>query len=297
MRRTALVLLAILSTVAFIPGVPSFLRAALGFLQVLYLPGALFLFLFWDRRSSALEYLFVAPLFSAVILSVLVTVLFGPTRSIDAAISISLLVIAGLLVVVVALRKEREPSAPAEPAPRAVLVVPLLFGALVGALYLLNPFLVTRSDMIHHGPIVDEILQRGIPPLDPRLSSSPIQYMWFYHVFVACLAKRTGVPVLAALAIFNTATAVIFPYLFARVASRYARRAAHVVAAQGAACVGLASASWILVPASLIARASTLGCVKVMRSPATSAVVTGADSTTARTPVVPEPFVTSASTT
>lgn len=257
MRRTALSLLAILSVAALVPGLPAFARGALGFLQVLYLPGALFLFLFWRRRASALEYLFVAPIFSALILSVLVTVLFVPTRSIDAALAISTVVIAAALLVSVALRRHDGPPDSPEPFPRGALAAPLLFGAFVGALYLLNPYLVARSDVMHHGPIVDEILQRGIPPLDPRLPASPIQYMWFYHVFVACLVERTGLSVLAALATFNTVTAAIFPYLVARAASRYARRGAHVIAAQWVACVGLASASWILVPVALAARAST----------------------------------------
>jgi hypothetical protein len=48
--------------------------------------------------------------------------------------------------------------------------------------------------------------------------------------------------------------------------------------------------------ATLTARAAAVGCVTVIASPATSAIVTGAEHTTVRTPLVPAPLVTSAST-
>jgi hypothetical protein len=252
-RRQLFALLLVLSSIGFIPGIPSPLRAMCAFMQAFYLPGFVFILFFWDRSAPALDDLFVAPLFSATILSLLTAGAFALTHSLGTSVAISIVVLYGLLGVTLVLRNRFYAAGTGESKPfHIVVLVSLLFGGAVGALYLLNPYLLLRSDLLVHGPLVSEIVDRGIPPLEPRLPAAHVQYMWFYHLFVACFVKLSGVPVLKALAGSNLVYTIIFPYLVARVAVRYAVKHGRVLAAPLLAIAGLGSASWVLWTVSLL---------------------------------------------
>ena len=45
--------------------------------------------------------------------------------------------------------------------------------------------MLVRSDSWVHVGIVWEILVRGIPPQDPRFAGLPLNYVWFYNLFIA----------------------------------------------------------------------------------------------------------------
>lgn len=62
--------------------------------------------------------------------------------------------------------------------------------ALVAAAFVAIPlasseWLRVRSDTWVHAGIVWEIVERGIPPQDPRFAGLPLNYVWFYNLFVA----------------------------------------------------------------------------------------------------------------
>ncbi len=48
-----------------------------------------------------------------------------------------------------------------------------------------SEWLRVRSDTWVHAGIVWEIAERGIPPQDPRFAGLPLNYVWFYNLFIA----------------------------------------------------------------------------------------------------------------
>ena len=61
--------------------------------------------------------------------------------------------------------------------------------AVVGAVLFSNPWLRVRGDAWVHAGIVWEILERGIPPQDPRFAGLALNYVWFHNYVVALLAS------------------------------------------------------------------------------------------------------------
>ena len=97
--------------------------------------------------------------------------------------------------------------APAEaPEPGARFAIGWAVGAaLVVALPLFaNPYLRVRSDAWVHGGIVWEILERGIPPQDPRFAGLPLNYVWFFNLFVAMATALKGGDPFVFMAIFDS---------------------------------------------------------------------------------------------
>jgi hypothetical protein len=50
-----------------------------------------------------------------------------------------------------------------------------------------DPWTRFRSDTWVHTGIVFEISERGVPPQDPRFAGLPLNYVWFYNLFIALL--------------------------------------------------------------------------------------------------------------
>ena len=82
-------------------------------------------------------------------------------------------------------------DAPADP--RAFLWV-LVAAAFVAIPLAISPWLRVRSDSWVHVGIVWEILERGIPPQDPRFAGLPLNYVWFYNLFVALVSALRPEP-------------------------------------------------------------------------------------------------------
>lgn len=65
--------------------------------------------------------------------------------------------------------------------------------AFVALPMLVSEWARVRSDSWVHAGIVWEILERGLPPQDPRFAGLPLNYVWFYNFFIALLgALRPG---------------------------------------------------------------------------------------------------------
>jgi hypothetical protein len=252
MRQRALFILLFLSSLSFVPALPAPVRIACGFIQAFYVPGFVFMLFFWDRRSPALDTLFIPPVLSPVVLSLLTAGTFVFTHSVGASVTVSMIILYALLLIGLARERGRVELDAPEKIPSSAVIFPLLFCGMVGIFYVLNRYVLLRSDTFVHAPIVGEILDRGIPPLDPRLPHAAIRYPWFYHLFAACVVRLAGLSVFGALGLLNVMSTFAFPYVVARLAARFTRRAVHIVSAQFIAVAGLGSASWILWPVVLL---------------------------------------------
>jgi len=231
---------------------PPFVRIICGFLQAFYLPGFAFLLFLWDRESPSLDEFFIPLAISPIVLSLLVAAAFTVTRSLNASVSISVLVLYGLLLAALARGNTFLTSNAQDGLPRAVVLIPLLLCGMVGIFYLLNPYLLARSDTFVHAPMVSEIIDHGIPPAEPRLPSAPIRYPWFYHLFAASFVKLTGLSIFRALGLSNVMSALVFPYLIARITAHFTKKRIHILSTPFFAIAGLGSASWILWPVGLL---------------------------------------------
>jgi len=69
--------------------------------------------------------------------------------------------------------------------PGSVLLLGCAWAALIVAVAVANPHVPYRSDAWYHGGIVWNIIERSIPPEDPRFAGLPANYMWIYHLFIA----------------------------------------------------------------------------------------------------------------
>ena len=75
------------------------------------------------------------------------------------------------------------------PADRVVWGWTLLAVAFVVLPMVFSEWARVRSDSWVHAGIVWEIAERGVPPQDPRFAGLPLNYVWFYNLFVALLGS------------------------------------------------------------------------------------------------------------
>ena len=73
----------------------------------------------------------------------------------------------------------------------------------VAAVMFVNPYLRIRGDAWVHGALIWEIIERGIPPQDPRFAGLAINFNWFYNYFIALLTTLRGGDPFALMAISN----------------------------------------------------------------------------------------------
>lgn len=71
----------------------------------------------------------------------------------------------------------------------------------------LNPYIAVRGDTWTHAGIVVRILERGLPPEDPRFAAIPLHYVWFYNFFIALLCSLRGSGPFSFMTLLNGATA------------------------------------------------------------------------------------------
>src|SRR5882672_9896119 len=172
--------------------------AALGLVAVaLYpalgvFPGMAAAFLFGGRSSRAQRWLIgltLSPLVSAVAGWALMAV--GVALPLAArAVALAGLGAWALLELLHAGRADA-PADEGEPLPALVRWWSLGLAAAVALPPLLNPFIRVHGDGWVHAGLVWEIAVRGFPPQDPRFAGLPLNYVWFYNLFVALF---TGLP-------------------------------------------------------------------------------------------------------
>lgn len=124
--------------------------------------------------------------------------------------------------------------------------------AVIAVVLFANPYLQVRADGWIHGGIIHEILQRGIPPQDPRFAGLTLNYVWFFNYFIALLASLRGADPFSLMAISNAAcmfATMGLAWLIGREVWQSER-----AAAGAALLMGLAfnAGMWILWPARLL---------------------------------------------
>jgi hypothetical protein len=240
-----------LGALSFIDAAPAAIRVVGGTVLLLYLPGLAFLLVLGDRRRPSLDYVYLPFLLSPVIIALLAFACFFATGSVDRAWTAAPVLPALLILASLFMKREKQPEA-ASPVPRAILFVSFVFGGIVIVAYLMNAFLLYRSDAWYHISIVNEIANRGIPPREPWLADEPIRYMWVFHFFIAGLRRFSGLSAPWAMGVFNAINAFVFPYLVARLTALFRKERRFVLGTPLFTIASLSSASWILWPVVLV---------------------------------------------
>ena len=249
--RALLYAILLASAVTLIVPLPVPLRASFAFIQTYYLPGFVFLLFCGNRRDPRLDDLFLPLLISPVLVSTLVLGCNRITGSLPGAIRAALALFYLLLVISLFIRRSGS-SVRRSPIPRVIVLISAAAGAVVIGAYLANRYLLVYTDAWHHASVTYEILDRGIPPLEPRFPDVAIRYMWIYHLFQAVFLERSGLDIYSVLAIFNVVTAFVFPYLVARLTALLTGNRRYILATPIFAFAGLQSASWILWPVFIL---------------------------------------------
>ncbi|MEQ1833412.1 MAG: hypothetical protein ABL977_10190, partial [Candidatus Eisenbacteria bacterium] len=105
------------------------------------------------------------------------------------------------------------------PSDRMHVAWAVLAAAFVAAPMLLSEWARVRSDSWVHAGIVWEIAERGLPPQDPRFAGLPLNYVWFYNLFIALLVElRPGSSPFTYMATANACWAATLVLLTAQLA-------------------------------------------------------------------------------
>lgn len=236
-------------SVSLVADLPAYLRIPSAFLQVFYLPGTVFMTFIWNRERSYLDNILLPPILSPIVLTFLVFFIHLFTGSLAGSLKIAVLAMYALLAI--ALVKETRAGtgdgvySRTEP---SILFVSAAFAGLIAVSYAVNSYLIMRSDAWLHASITNEILMRGIPPLEPMLPDVSIRYMWFYHLFQASWTSLSEMNVFRAMSVSNIVFAFIYPYLICRLVSLFTDRKRHLVLIPLFTIAGLQSPSWLLWP-------------------------------------------------
>ncbi len=240
----------LLSSISLVLPLPPHISLFFGILQTFFLPGFVLLLFLNDEKRDWFGGLVIAALLSPVIFTFSTLLILRFTGDIGTSLRVFLFITYFFLGVSIITGKLGRSGSGAPRSP-GIPVVSLVFGGLVAALFIINPSLMKRSDSWYHASIISEILTRGVPPMEPYLADLPIKYMWFYHFFMASVIELSGLRIFPAMALFNVMAAFSLPYLIARYASYFTRRARDITIAVILAIAGLESVSWILWPIHL----------------------------------------------
>lgn len=163
-------------------------------------------------------------------------------------------------------RHDEAPPEEGEPLPAWVRWWSLGLAAAIALPPLLNPFVYVHNDGWVHAGMAWEIAVRGMPPQDPRFAGMPINFVWFYNLFVALFSGLSGPggpagpdPFLI-MATLNVIAIALF--------ARFAYRLGYAVwrdreAATGAAllmALGFNAGAWLLWPLRFLS--ALVGCVR-----------------------------------
>jgi hypothetical protein len=249
-RIFALFLLLSAGTLFF--NVPQPFQIISGILQAFLLPGLLFTFLVLNGKITRSDQFVLSLLLSPLLLALLAAVVNILTGDIYTSTRIVLAGCYLLFIITLILGRHNEVSDDRKGVPKKILALSFVFGGMVFLSYILNGYLLIRSDSWYHAAVIQEVVHRGIPPGEPLIAEYPIMYMWFYHLFQAIWIRLSGLSLFNAMAFFNIINALIYPYLIARFISYFTERKRVIVFATALAVVGLDAVSWILWPISLL---------------------------------------------
>lgn len=247
-----LTLIVLLSAFSLVLELPQPFRLICGFLQVFFLPGFIITFLLLAGRFSAGYGIVYSLLLSPIIITLLTIAASAFAGDVHSSARMVLVVVYASLAAMLASKHcERAVKNEQDYFPQALAVSIILTGAVV-SLYLINPYLLYRSDSWYHASVISEIVSRGIPPMEPWLADFQIKYMWLYHLFNSIWMEMSGLSKFWSMGMFNVVNAFIFPLLIARYAAFFTKKKSLIVAASLLSIAGLESVSWLFFPVSLL---------------------------------------------
>jgi hypothetical protein len=222
-----------------------------GIVQAFVLPGLVILIFLGDKNRPWTDNIFFTLILSPVLLTLTVLLASRMTDDFNTAPRIAAGVYYILFALVIILKKDRF-GVTISPIPSSVIILSACYGGFLTLMYFVNDFLLIRSDAWYHASVINEILTRGIPPMEPDLPDTPIRYMWIYHLFIASFKGLSGMSLFRAMSFLNIAGALSLPYLAARVISSFISSKRRIFASTLIVVAGLESASWIVWPVFLI---------------------------------------------
>jgi len=165
----------------------------------------------------------------------------------------------------------REPDAQAaadEAQPSRFLFFAVLAAALAIAVPLFaRPWLRIHWDGWLHQGLVWELYTRGIPPQDPRFAGLPLNYVWFYNLFLAMLLGLRERDPFVFMAIFNVATMIATMLVTWQLGFALWRERRAAAGSVALLAVGFNAGAWLLWPLGLVSafRGSVRGLAEVRR--------------------------------
>src|SRR6185436_18976049 len=96
--------------------------------------------------------------------------------------------------------------------------------------------------------IAFEILERGIPPQDPRWAGLHLNYVWLFDFYVALVSGAGRVDPFVVMAIFNVVNSAVCAGLVAIAARALWRSESAAFGAGALAITGLNAGAWLLYP-------------------------------------------------
>ena len=154
------------------------------------------------------------------------------------------------------------------PGDRGAWAWALLAAAFVALPMLLSEWARVRSDGWVHAGIVWEIAERGVPPQDPRFAGLPLNYVWFYNLFLALVvALRPGAAVFTAMTTANVVWMTVVVWLGFQIAWTLWRTREAARTSLPLLLLGLNAGALLLWPLWLLraARGEVRGMAEVLR--------------------------------
>jgi hypothetical protein len=254
-KKALLIALILLNAAVPFTAPPAIIRAASSFIHLYFLPGLAFVLLFGNPHRQALDNLLLPLLLSPVLVAISVVGLDLIGLPFDAAVGLSLGLFNMVLLLIV-IGGKGSPStgetAHMHSSGWWIILTPLAFAATLSVLYAANNFLLMQEDAWTHACYISEILDRGLPPMEPCLPDVPLRYMWFYHLFIASFMHTSGIDLFWSMGIFNIVVAFCFPLLVARITALLTDRVEHIALVPLFAIAGLESPLWIMWPLNLL---------------------------------------------
>jgi hypothetical protein len=140
---------------------------------------------------------------------------------------------------------------PGEAPSRVFVRAPIIAAALIGLPALLSPWTHVRSDTWVHASLVWEILERGVPPQDPRFAGLLLNYVWIYNFFIAQLVSLGGGNLFTFMVLFNLVNFAVFLRIAWHIGARVWRQPAAGDGALALAALGFNAGAWLLFPVRL----------------------------------------------
>ncbi len=134
----------------------------------------------------------------------------------------------------------------------ALFILIALVSAAISYLPFTREWWRMRSDAWFHGAVVAQIRDFGIPPEDPFNIGLPLQYMWFFHVFVVLVSQASGIDSFFTMAIVNVHALVGFALGAFLFSATFRKSFSHNYAAVCTALFGMNAAFWLFIPVKLL---------------------------------------------